>query len=73
MNKSGFLRRVVILLLFVYFYSRFVLNNSQFIQDEQSREFLHVLLYAAVAWGIVTMLARRLKGRSDDDQENDDE
>ena len=72
MNKSGFLRRVAILLLFAIFYSHFVLKDSQLIQNEQAREFLHVLLYAAVAWGIVTMLADRLK-RSSDEEEKDDE
>ena len=60
MKKSGFLRRVAILLLFAWCYARFLLSDGQFIQDPATREFLRWFLYAAIAWAILTMLAQHL-------------
>ncbi len=68
MNKSGFLRRGILLFVFGWFYSRFVLNGSQFIWEPEVRRWLHWLLYAGIAWGVVTLLAERI-GRGDNSKD----
>ena len=65
MRKSGFLRRVAALFLFVWVYRRFVLEPGRFIHDPASCELLEYFLYAAVVFGIVTMLADRLRDDRD--------
>jgi hypothetical protein len=72
-KKAGFLRRAIILLVFAFFYSRFVLDDSHFIENAHTRALLRMFLFAAVAWGIITMLAERLRKPSSSDRENDDE
>ena len=73
MGKSGFLRRVAILLAFAWFYATVVISNEEWFPDPQHREWLHWLLYGAITWGVVTMLADRLgcglnpTGDEDDD------
>ena len=62
MRKSGFLRRVAALFLFVWVYRRFVLEPGRFIHDPAICELLAWFLYAAVIWAIATMLADRLRG-----------
>jgi len=74
MPRSGFLRRVAILLAFAWFYARFVLGTSQFIQDPEKRLYLRWFLYAATVWGIITLLSDRLPPpRNHDGGENDDD
>lgn len=76
MNKSGFVRRVILLLTFAWAYARFVLSDAQFIQNEQRREYLCWFLYAAVAWGIVTLLAQRMGkpwAKNNQREEDDDD
>ena len=72
MNKSGFLRRVVILLAFGFFYSVFVLSNSQISMDEDHRKWLHWLLIGTITWGIVSMWADRMAPPKDGKEEKDD-
>ena len=64
MRKSGVLRRVVILILFACFYSHFVLDSSHFMWTDETRQWLHLLLYAAIAWGIITLFGDRFAERS---------
>ena len=64
MSKSGFLRRVALLLGFGWFYSRFVLNSSHFNWSPEVRQWLHWILCAGIAWGVITLLADRI-GRGD--------
>lgn len=69
MKKSGVLRRVVILVAFAWAYAHFVLGNGLLIQDPQWREYLHWFLYAAVAWGVITLFADRIANRRDNSKE----
>ena len=69
MNKSGFIRRVVILVVFAVCFERFVLSDGQYIAEASSREFLKLFLWGATGFGIVTLLAQRL-GSSRHDEEN---
>ncbi len=62
MNRSGFLRRVVILILFAWCMHHFVLSSSQYIQDAQQREFLYWLMFVCIALAVVTMFTERLAG-----------
>ena len=64
MRKSGALRRVVILVAFAWGYSFLVLNSSLFMWSYETRQWLHWLLYGAVAWGVVTLFADRVSQSS---------
>ena len=71
MKRSGFLRRVFMLVAFGIFYSYFVIN-SQIIWNPEHRVWLHWLLIGAIGWGVISMLADRL-GTSEKGEENHDE
>ena len=60
MKKAGFLRRVFILVLFGAGWSRLVIQNPEIIQDPDHAWWLQGFLYAAIGWGVATMLADRL-------------
>lgn len=65
MDKSGCLRRVVILGAFAWAFDHFVLQPPGFLASPGARQALTGLLYGAVAWGVVTLFADRLRPRSD--------
>ncbi len=71
MKRSGFLRRVVILIIFAWCMHHFVLSGSQYIEDEQQREFLYWFMFAVVGFGVVTMLAERLRSDSQSSGQGD--
>jgi len=62
-SKSGFLRRVVILIAFGWFYAQIVLNTDALVANPEHRSLLRVLLFVAIGYGIVHMLAVRLGDR----------
>lgn len=59
-KTSGVLRRVVILAAFAWAYDHFVINGSLYTWSPTIRDLLTWLLYAAVAWGIITLFADRV-------------
>ena len=58
-RKSGFLRRVAILIGFAWFMNAFVISDSQFITDPAQQGSLRLFMYLAIAWAIVTLFVQR--------------
>jgi putative Mn2+ efflux pump MntP len=70
MNKSGLIRRIVILIAFAIGFDHFVLSDSQYIAEASSREFLKLFLWGATAFGIVTVLSQHFGKTSQRDKED---
>jgi len=74
-GESGTLRRVVLLGVFCWLYARYVVNGSLFNWSPEVRECLGWVLYASVAWGVITLFANarpRTSVRNEEITDDDD-
>lgn len=72
-KTSGVLRRVVILAAFACGYDHFFINGSLYPWSPTIRDLLTWLLYAAVAWGIITLFADRIGQGTNPREDNTNE
>ena len=72
-RRSGVLRRVIVLGLFVWAFSRFILNGGHIQWTPEAHSGLMWLLYASVVWGVVTLFANGASGKSIHREDNSDE
>lgn len=60
MNKSGCLRRVVILLIFGWGFNRFVLEGELLPMRPDQQEFIRQFMWVAIVFGIICLFAQRV-------------
>lgn len=61
MRKSGFLRKAFLIAGIGYFFAQCFLSDSHYVGDPSKREMGIYGIYAIAAWGVVTLLANRMR------------
>lgn len=73
MRKAGLLRRIGLLGCLAFVYERFVLPNPAIAHTPEAATWLRWVLYGAVAFGVITMLADRLTSPETPERRNHDD
>lgn len=60
MDKSGFLRRSILICGIAYLFLYCFLSDNSTIGDAHILNFAGVMIVVIAAWGIITLLAKRL-------------